>query len=84
MIENGACPGESGGKACSSLRSACPTQGTHVKKRENQKAEIIQCPDAEWKICYQCGSEYDFHGSRIKCNARDAKSLDGMKISIYL
>lgn len=47
MIENGVCPGKSGGKACSSLRSACPTPETHVKKRENQKTKISQCPDAE-------------------------------------
>lgn len=37
MIENGACPGKSGGKACSSLRSACPTPGTHVKKKRKSK-----------------------------------------------
>lgn len=72
------------GRRAVACAAHAPRRERMSKKRENQKAEISQCPDAEWKICYQCGSEYDFYGPQIKCDARGAKSLDGMKTSIYL
>ena len=75
MIENGACPGKVAGKRAVACAAHAPRRERMSKRRENQKTEISQCPDAEWKICYQCGSEYDFYGPKSSATHAARKAL---------
>ena len=63
MIENGACPGKSGGKACSSLRSACLAPGMRVNSTLFEKPVVTRLTPT---LCYELMSEIAlFHMSSM-------------------